>query len=137
MEKGAFTKATEDDKAWFFALLPEHPDVTTRPMFGNVAGFVNGNIFLCLFGPTVAVRLDEQDRAALLAHEGAGPFEPMPGRPMKEYVVLPPQWREDDKEQAAGWVRRSLEYVAELPPKEAKPRKAAPTRATRKAVRNG
>jgi TfoX/Sxy family transcriptional regulator of competence genes len=132
MEKGAFGKPTEDDKAWFSALLPEHPDVTSRPMFGNVAGFVNGNMFVCLFGSTVAVRLDEPDRAELLAHDGAGPFEPMPGRPMKDYVVLPPQWRDNDDGQAADWVQRSLRYVAGLPPKEARQKAGSKARSAKR-----
>ena len=118
MEKGAFGKPTDDDKAWFGRLLPDHPDVTSRPMFGNVAGFVNGNMFLCLFGPAVAVRLADEDRAELLAEDGAEPFEPMPGRPMKEYVLLPPRWRDTDEARASSWVQRSLDYVAALPPKE-------------------
>ena len=41
----------------------------------------------------VAVRLSPQDRATLLEEKGASVFEPMPGRAMKEYVVLPDSWR--------------------------------------------
>lgn len=121
MEMG---KPTEDDKAWFDRLLPEHPDVTRRPMFGNVAGFANGNMFLCLFGQVVAVRLDEAGRAELLAEDGAEVFDPMGGRPMKEYVLLPPKWRDDD-ERSAAWVQRSLDYTLTLPPKQ--PKKKAKT----------
>jgi TfoX/Sxy family transcriptional regulator of competence genes len=80
MEKGTFGKPTDEDKAWFAGLVPDHPDVTSRPMFGNVGGFVNGNMFLCLFGQVAAVRLDEQGRAELLAEDGAEIFEPMAGR---------------------------------------------------------
>jgi TfoX/Sxy family transcriptional regulator of competence genes len=113
-------KPTDADKEWFASLVPEDPEVTQRPMFGNLAAFVNGNMFLSLFGSAVAVRLDESDRAALLAIEGAEPFAPMPSRPMKEYVVMP-QWR-DDAERAAEWVARALEHTRSLPPKPAKRR---------------
>lgn len=125
MGKGAFAKPTDEDKAWFARLLPEHPAVTSRPMFGNLGGFVNGNMFLCLFGQVAAVRLGEQDRAELLAESGAQPFEPMPGRPMKEYVLLPPAWRSapDGDERAAAWVQRSLDHTLTLPPKEPKKRR--------------
>jgi TfoX/Sxy family transcriptional regulator of competence genes len=110
----AFPQPSDADKAWFEALLPEAPGVMMLPMFGNYAGFVDGNMFLCLFGDQVAVRLDEAGRAELLAAADSQPFEPMPGRPMKEYVVLPEQWR-DTPELAEEWVDRSLEYAAAMP----------------------
>lgn len=114
-------KATDQGKAWFAEVLPPDGDVTRRPMFGNLAGFVNGNMFLCLFGDDIAVRLGEEDRAELLS-EGGAPFEPMPGRPMKEYVVLPRSYREDLSSSSA-WVARSLEHTRAMPPKEKKPPK--------------
>jgi TfoX/Sxy family transcriptional regulator of competence genes len=109
-------KADEAALVWFGSLVPDDPRVTTRTMFGNRAAFVNGNMFLALFGDLVAVRLPDEDRPALLAEEGAGPFEPMPGRGMKEYVVLPPAWRED-RPSAEAWVARSLAWATAPPPK--------------------
>jgi hypothetical protein len=35
-------------KELFLRLLPAAPGVTQRPMFGQLAGSVNGNMFLCL-----------------------------------------------------------------------------------------
>jgi TfoX/Sxy family transcriptional regulator of competence genes len=59
-------------------------------MFGGPAYFVNGNMFAGVLGEQLMVRLDADDRAELLdADPGAVPFEPMPGRPMREYVTLP------------------------------------------------
>jgi TfoX/Sxy family transcriptional regulator of competence genes len=104
-------------KEWFRSLVREAPNVLVRPMFGNLAAFVNGNMFLALFGDRVAVRLGEADRAALLAKKGAGPFEPMPGRPMAEYVLLPESWRTQPR-QARTWVDRSLAFASGLPPKK-------------------
>jgi TfoX/Sxy family transcriptional regulator of competence genes len=111
-------KATEAGKAWFDELLPADDDVTRRPMFGNLAGFVNGNMFLCLFGDAIAVRLDEAGQQELLG-SGGRPFEPMAGRPMKEYVVLPDAFREDLAE-SMSWVARSLEHTRAMPPKQKK-----------------
>lgn len=122
MEKGSFPRPDEADVAWFDSLLPDQPGVRRKPMFGNLAGFAGDAMFLCLFGERVAVRLDEAARAELLAEPGAEPFEPMPGRPMREYVVLPEAWR-DDPERARAWVARSVEYAAALPPKPAKGRR--------------
>jgi hypothetical protein len=112
-------KPSEDDKAWFEELLPDDADVMRRPMFGQLAGFVNGNMFLCLFGPRVAVRLGDTEHTELLAVPGAEEFAPMPGRPMKEYVVLPPQWRGKGNDAQLA-VERSLAYARTLPPKAAK-----------------
>lgn len=123
MEKASFPKPTERDIAWFDHLLPDRPDVRRKPMFGNLAGFVGDAMFLCLLGEQVAVRLDEASRAELLAEDGAEPFGPMPGRPMKEYVALPPAWR-DQPDRAAAWVERSAAYAATLPPKPPKPAKS-------------
>ncbi len=109
-------------RAWFESLLPDGPGISSRPMFGNRAGFVNGNMFLALLGQDVAVRLPEEDREELLREEGAAPFEPAKGRPMKEYVVLPAGWRRTPAK-ARAWVERSLEWVASMPPKSVAARK--------------
>ena len=49
--------------------------------------------------------------------DGAGPFSPMPGRPMTGYIVLPDEVLDDDSA-LSGWIERSLDYVRSLPPKE-------------------
>jgi len=120
-------KPTEAHKALFQSLLPEGPDVTQRPMFGQLAGFVNGNMFLCLFGDRIAVKLSEAQAAELLKVKGAGPFEPMGNRPMRGYVVLPESWHKDTAK-ADEWVARSLAFVRSLPPK-ARPAKKATKKA--------
>jgi TfoX/Sxy family transcriptional regulator of competence genes len=115
-------KADEATKLYFDSVLPEDPRILVRPMFGNLAGFVNGNMFTGIFGSTIFVRLDEGGRAELLELPGAEPFEPMAGRPMREYVVLPEAWRQEP-DRAREWLQRSLAWAGELPPKEPKPRK--------------
>jgi len=90
-------------------------------MFGNLAAFVNGNMFAGLFGDRVFARLPAEARDELLACDGAEPFEPMPGRRMGEYVVLPDAWR-DEPETVRSWLLRSLRWAAELPLKEKKSR---------------
>jgi TfoX/Sxy family transcriptional regulator of competence genes len=118
MEQVRVPKPTDADRDWFSELLPTDPDVVKRPMFGNVAGFVNGNMFMALFGPSVALRLDPDGRSELLS-EGGTEFAPMAGRPMKEYVVLPAAAREE-LSLAAAWVARSLEFGRTLPAKDSK-----------------
>ena len=109
-------KPSTAGKELFQRLLPDDPDVTQRPMFGQMAGFVNGNMFLCLFGERIAVKLFGPKAEELSAIEGSGPFEPMEGRPMKGYIVLPLDWHASP-ELADYWVEQSLAYVRTLPPK--------------------
>ena len=95
--------------------------VDYRPMFGCPAYFTGGNLFAGVWQETVMLRLDEAGRAEVEA-AGGRPFEPAPGRRMKEYVALPPAMVAD-ADTARAWVRRAAEYAASLPPKEKKPRK--------------
>lgn len=111
-------RAERAAKVFFDKLLPDDPRVRVRPMFGNVAGFLSGNMFMGVFGGAVFLRLRETDRAELLKEEGAGLFEPFEGRPLKEYVTLPEAWR-GEPEKARAWVARSVEWVTGMPQKQA------------------
>lgn len=107
----------------FNALLPERPGILVKPMFGNLGAFVNGNMFMGLFGPAVGLRLPPEDAAKLLEVPGAGPFGP-PERSMGGYVSLPLQWRKPNRT-TKEWTGRAYDFVATLPPKAAKPTKKA------------
>ena len=115
----AFPKPSEDDKAFFAELVESVPGATVKPMFGNAGGFLPGNdqMFLSLFGEAVSARLSPDDRATLLETSGTAIFEPMTGRPMKEYVTFPAEWR-DHPDRMTPWIDRSVSYVAALPPKK-------------------
>jgi TfoX/Sxy family transcriptional regulator of competence genes len=92
------------------------PSAEVRKMFGYPASFTNGHMFAGVFQSVLFMRLGEGDRARLLAREGAAPFEPMPGRAMKEYVVLPPSVVTSESE-LNEWLVRALAYAGSLPPK--------------------
>jgi TfoX/Sxy family transcriptional regulator of competence genes len=111
-------KADAESKDFLESVVPAHPAVKLRPMFGNLSAFVNGNMFMGVFGTEVFVRLPDDERDAV-AGEGGTPFEPMPGRPMREYVVLPAEWR-DDPRRVREWAARSLEWAEQLPAKKPK-----------------
>jgi TfoX/Sxy family transcriptional regulator of competence genes len=102
----------------FHSLLPDDTRVIVRPMFGHTAAFVGGHMFAGTFGPQVFVRLDAQARADLLSIGGARPFAPMKGRPMKEYVELPPLMLTEPT-RAKAWIQRALDWTSALPPKAA------------------
>ena len=82
-------KSPDDLIALFHAALPDDPRIERRKMFGYPCAFVAGNLFTGLHQENVIVRLAERDRVAAIGKQGARLFEPMSGRPMREYIVLP------------------------------------------------
>ncbi|MGX1161980.1 TfoX/Sxy family transcriptional regulator of competence genes [Arthrobacter sp. SLBN-100] len=119
-------KASDEDKDRFRSLVPDHPDVVVKPMFGNLGAFVNGNMFAGLFGPTIGIKLSPADRDELESAERTVPFGPAE-RPMGGYTGLPAMWNEEgdgDDARAKAWIRKAFEYISTLPPKEPKATKA-------------
>lgn len=89
-----------------------------RTMFGCPCGFLGGNMFMGLFEDKLFLRLTEADRALLLCEDGAEPFDPMGGRPMREYVVVPRGWLEGDADdELRAWTAKAASYARSLPPK--------------------
>src|SRR5947208_1518212 len=103
-------KPTDADKARFESLVPDDPRVEVKPMFGNLGAFVNGNMFMGLFGADVGVKLADADQVKL-RNSGGGPFGPQE-RPMGGYVTLPETFT---KAKAKPWIAKSLAHVASLP----------------------
>ena len=93
------------------------PGIETRKMFGCPCAFVGGQMFAVFHPQGLALKLPEDERAALLARQKARPFEPMPGRKMREYVVVPPSVERDEAELAA-WLEKAFAYARSLPPKK-------------------
>jgi len=100
----------------FASVAAELPDVERRQMFGYPCLFVGGNLVTGLYQAAWHVRLAKVDQAELLALPGARPFEPMPGRPMTGYVILPPSIVADDTA-LLHWVERAIDFGRSLPPK--------------------
>jgi len=105
-------KPSENDKARFLAMVPDDPRVEVKPMFGNLGAFVNGNMFMGLFGADIGLKLPGT-QADRLIKSGGGAFGPAE-RPMAGYVSLPSAMTESD---AGALVTESLTYVGSLPPK--------------------
>ena len=118
--------------ATFQAALPGDGSAERRQMFGYPAAFVNGRMATGLHQEDLIVRLPQARRRALLEQPGARTFEPMPGRPMKEYVIVPPAVV-DDAAQLRAWMREAIAHTASLPPK-AKANAKAPAKAATKAA---
>ncbi len=65
-------------------------DIVRAPMFGMPAAkVVGGKVFMSLFGDDLVVKLGPDERARARELQGAAAFDPMGGRPMKEWVLLP------------------------------------------------
>jgi TfoX/Sxy family transcriptional regulator of competence genes len=109
-------KPSEQAKAAFQKLVPPDPNVTTRPMFGNLAGFVNGNMFCGLFGEDLFVRVSDDDQAKV-RKQGGRPFEVMPGRAMTGYVMVPAGWQKKP-DATRGWIVTALSWSRALPAKD-------------------
>ena len=114
--------------ARFDRAAPQDPRIAHRVMFGYPALFLNGNMFAFTFRDNIVVRLSEPERARAMK-SGARAFEPMPGRPMKEYIAV----RAADVSKPATlarWLEQARAYATTLP--EKKVAKKTRTKATAK-----
>jgi TfoX/Sxy family transcriptional regulator of competence genes len=88
-----------------------------RPMFGSPVFWINRNMFAGVHQDSIFIRLPEADRGEIAKKfPGTVPFEPLKGRVMKEYVVVPQSLYADAKA-LDEWLRRAHAYAASLPPK--------------------
>jgi hypothetical protein len=134
----AFTKAPPETLERFAAMTSDIGALEHRTMFSYPSVFVNGNMLACVFQDRIMVRLSESDRAQFLVLPNTRLFEPMPGRPMREYVETPPA-NEMPLATLREWLARGVAYVSSLPVKarktttgKAKPR-AAPAAPAKRA----
>jgi hypothetical protein len=106
-------KVPDHVAAAFDRALPADPRVERRKMFGLPAAFVAGSMFAGTFGEDVVVKLGPES-------QGLEPFVPFPGRPMTGFYAAP-----RDPAALSSWIQKGFDYVSALPPKVAKPKKAA------------
>lgn len=111
--------APHEAVAAFEAATSGLPEAEPRKMFGYSCVFAKGNMFAGLHEAGMVLRLPEKQRTEFLRLKGAKQFEPMPGRVMREYVVVPKVLL-NAPEQLRTWVEKSLDYVSSLPPKAKK-----------------
>jgi TfoX/Sxy family transcriptional regulator of competence genes len=117
-------KATEEMVALFDSVVPAHPAVARRKMFGYPAGFANGHLFMGLFEDRLFLRLGEPERETFLGTFAATLFEPMPGRAMRDYVIAPRQVLEKP-DVLRRWCGRALDHALSLPAKTTKAKPAS------------
>ena len=115
----SFSKSPPELVALFGQIMAATPMAETRQIFGYPAGFANGQMFASLFGDSLILRLPEAERAAFIQQHRSHLFEPMPGRPMREYVVVPPPLLQSGQA-LDDWLAKAVAYAQSLPPKAAK-----------------
>ncbi len=121
---GKWQKSSPELAARFEAALPTDARAERRKMFGYPCSFANGHLYAGLHQQNVIVRLGGDVRARFEAAHGKRPFEPMPGRSMKDFVVL----TDADAADAARmrpWISEAFAQALALAPKPAKGAKAA------------
>jgi hypothetical protein len=111
----SFSKSPPQLVERFAAVMDGYPAAVRKKMFGYPAAFIGGNMATGLFAEQWVVRLPDDEIAAARA-AGAGAFEPMPGKPMKAFVVIPAADVADDAA-LRGWVERGLAHAGSMPAK--------------------
>lgn len=114
----SFAKAPPELVERFGQIVTAMPAAEPRKMFGYPAAFAKGQMFASLFGDNFILRLPQAERALFIEQYHSHPFEPMPGRPMREYVVVPPSLLKTGAELDA-WLDKAAHYAQSLPPKKA------------------
>jgi TfoX/Sxy family transcriptional regulator of competence genes len=108
-------KSPPEIVASFEKAKPADPSVQSRPMFGYPALFLKGNTFAGTFQDRIVVRFGE-DRS-IAGAKTAKTFEPMAGRPMKEYVVVPAEVVKSPAK-LKSWIGHAYAYAKTLPAKK-------------------
>ncbi len=119
-------KSSQKLTEFFENLIPKSSKIEYRKMFGYPCCFVNGNMFMGLHQENMFLRLSENDKQNFLKLEKTKQFEPMPGRVMKEYVIVSPSLLKN-RTSLKKWINKSFSYTLTLPPKTKK-KKSAPTK---------
>lgn len=109
----------------FEAALPRDPRVEPKKMFGYPAAFLSEGFFTGLFEESVVVRLPADVHAKTKALAKAGAFDPMGGRPMKGWYVVPEGLSKDAKRLGA-LLAELLPQLANHPEQPSAKKRAAP-----------
>ena len=113
----AWKKTPPQIAAAFDKAKPDDPTVISRPMFGYPSVFTNGNHFAGTFEDKIVVRVGNDPSFA--PARTARPFEPMRGRAMGGYVVVPEAVVKSPA-RLREWIAQAHGYAKTLPAKGAR-----------------
>lgn len=92
------------------AELLELSDVSIRKMFGHRCLVIGSKGFAIDFEDELVLKLPQEIREEALELEGAHLFDPMIGKPMREWVQIPA----DHEDQWVLLSKTAMEYVKDL-----------------------
>lgn len=105
---------------YFGELTTTNTDVKSGKMFGcECMKTANGKAAAMLWNESLIVKLTGADADAGLKIKGAKVFEPMEGRPMNGWILIPFEQKKHWKD----LLRKSIDLVKVLPAKEARRKK--------------
>ena len=95
-----------------------------KKMFGTSAWFLESNDLMLggVWGDGVMVRVGESEAGSLVENGDAEQFDPMGGRPMREYVYLDSEKIAEDND-LIEWFERAAGFTSTLPARKKKAKK--------------
>jgi hypothetical protein len=93
----------------FERVMEEMPNAERKERYGYLALFRRGSLTAGLHSAGLYVRLSEADRKQLI-DLGGMVFEPLPGKKMHEYVIVPADFATDLKSLRA-WIDRAMAFT--------------------------
>jgi TfoX/Sxy family transcriptional regulator of competence genes len=95
--------------------------VRKKKMFGTASWFLESNdqMFAGVWGDSIMVRVGGSEVGRMVKAGEASLFDPMGGRPMKEYVLLEAEAIAED-EGLLAWLDRGAKFTSGLAPKKKK-----------------
>jgi len=112
-------KKSPEESLTFLSETLKDVECQSKQMFGYRSTSLTTICLLELIRTTYFYDWRQKIGRRLMNYEGIRPFEPMPGRIMKEYVAIPePLYR--NKKIFTELLAKSIQYVSSLPPKEKK-----------------
>src|SRR5262249_55895535 len=115
----AWKKSSDIAVKRFIEALPEVAQGGRRKMFGSEACFVNGGFWAGMYQDDVVIKLPAEVKEAQRELSHAKPFDPMGGRPMKSWWVVPRVVSESPKA-LSGLLTSTFAVVAMGAPKKVK-----------------
>lgn len=98
-------------------------ELSFRPMFGGVSGYVKGRVFVSLSNIGLALKLSAEDQNSLLQEPEAKRLQYGPDEPLSKQYIVVPNAIQNNNETLVAWVKRSVEFVLAQPPPKPKQKK--------------
>ena len=128
----AWKKSSAEAVERFVGALPTDAAGGRRKMFGYEACFVNGGFWAGMYQEEIVIKLPPEVKAQTAELSAAKQFDPMGGRPMKNWWIVPRPVSESPKKLSALLVKTYGPVSAAPPQKKAK---NPPTKSKSKAKR--